>query len=455
MKAIVALAAVAASASSTIAWAAPVDSRGTAPEVSPPVPSVPALDLDRAIELLEARGPTIRISEAELAAAEARRERAEAERMPSLRILSGLTGYRRPQRLYPAAVPGEPALVSHQIASGDVVFAVPLYAGGRLDADEEIAGLAEEGSRARLERTRDQSIFHVTASYYRILARQRFLVALQGAEDGLAAHLRRIEALMQEGKAAPIDARKIEVRLAAVRQQRVEAENLVAVETLGLAAFLGIDAERDAIRIDGELSEPSGGEAAEGLLERARAARGDLREATLAVREADTAVDSSRAALLPQVHLLGSYGLRWGLLPEEQPPGVEAVADVGQIGVGLEIPLFLGGRISAASREHEARLARARERLRQVELQVHLDVEAAQRTFREALRRVALSAGTVEAASEAYRLELERNAAGKSTASDVLVSQAELLDAEAARAQALADANIADAALALAVGEGR
>ena len=128
------------------------------------------------------------------------------------------------------------------------------------------------------------------------------------------------------------------------------------------------------------------------------------------------------------------------------------MADVGQLGLYLDLPIFEGGAVTAEVREQQARLRTLREQLRQAELQVRLEVEAAALDLRSATERVALSEATIDQASEAFRIEAEKHAEGKSTISEVLSAQSDLLDAEASRACALADANIAAAALERALG---
>lgn len=75
------------------------------------------------------------------------------------------------------------------------------------------------------------------------------------------------------------------------------------------------------------------------------------------------------------------------------------------------------------------------------------------RTVHAALAGLEPAEKAAEQAAEAFRVETEKHAAGKSTVSDVLSAQADLVDAEATRARALADAHVAVAELRLATGE--
>jgi outer membrane protein len=119
----------------------------------------------------------------------------------------------------------------------------------------------------------------------------------------------------------------------------------------------------------------------------------------------------------------------------------------------VDVPLFLGGRVSADVREQQARLAAASERRRRLELRIRQEVGTALDDVRSARARADLAEDARSQAAEAYRIETVKYAAGKSTTSDVLVAQADLLDAEASSARALADVNTAIGELALATGD--
>lgn len=412
------------------------------------------MDLAKAVELALQNNPELKAAESDIGVASAQREKAAAARWPTLRAQTGLTEYRREQRLFPAAVPGEPATISHQILGADVLLAFPLYTGGRLSGTLDAAELAEEASRSTSRWTKTELVYRVTAAYFGILAQRRLLSALDTSEAAMLQHLERLGALVEERKAAPLDRQRVEVRLAALKQRRIQEQTALEVQTLTLLALIG-NTSRPPPRVTGELSEPQaqGPKEAEALLQEALSQRADYRAMRDAVKSQEHRVEVAVAGHYPQLQVLGSYGLRWGAFPSQQPEGVSAIADVGQLGIYLDVPIFEGGRGSAEVREQQARLSAMQERLRQVELRVRLELEAAVLDQRAALERVALSQATVGQATEAFRVETEKQAVGKSTISDVLSAQSDLLDAEASRARALADASIATAALRRALGE--
>ena len=419
-------------------------------------PAADSIDLAKAIELAVKNNPELAAAVSDVDVAVAQRDKAAAAYWPILRAQSGLTEYRRDQRLFPAARPGEPAVVSHQIFGGDIVASLPLYSGGRISGSVDAAKFSEEAARSAGRWTKADLTFRVTATYYAILAQRRLLSSLETSEQSLRQSLATLSALVEERKAAPVDRQRVEVRLSALRQRRVQEENALRVETLSLWSLMGIGASTGAYRVVGELAPPSGAahqEPAEQLRQKALKSRPDYQALHAQARSLEQRVGVARAGYYPQLVAQGSYGLRWGLWPSDQPEGSNALADVGQVGVYVDVPIFEGGRVSAEVRELTAQLNTFRERLRQSELRIQLEVDSAVLSVQAAMERIDLSETTVAQATEAFRVETEKQAVGKSTVTDVLSAQSDLLDAEANRARALADANIAVAALRRATGE--
>ncbi len=413
------------------------------------------LDLPKALELASQNSPELRAAQSDVEVFEARRDQAASGHWPSLGATAGWTEHRRGQRLYSASIPGEPAVISHHMLGADLVLSFPLYSGGRVTASVDAAELDEGSARATSQWTQVDLVYRVTATYYAILAERRLIVALVTAEEAMAKNIERLEALVAERKAAPLDRQRMEVRLTAIVQRRIQEEASLEVQTLSLLSIIGIANEAGTVQIVGELAAPrvTPPASSETLLQQALARRLDVQALRSDVRAQERRIEVARAGHRPQLLVQGAYGLRWGLWPSEQPDGASPVADVGQIGLYVDVPIFEGGRVGAEVREQQARLSSMRERLRQAELRVSLEVQAAVLDLRSAVERVELSEATIGQATEAFRVESEKYEAGKSTISEVLSAQSELLDAEAGRSLALADANIAAAALQRALGD--
>ena len=120
--------------------------------------------------------------------------------------------------------------------------------------------------------------------------------------------------------------------------------------------------------------------------------------------------------------------------------------------INLNWPLFDGGRTRAEVAEAAAGVRAARARL--AEFDTVLDVEVRQRWSELEAARAAIVAAddAVRAATEARRVAVERFTAGVATSTDTLDAQVALLQAGLDRTQAIANARLAQARLARAVG---
>lgn len=413
------------------------------------------VDLAKAVQLALKNNPELSAARYDVSATEAQEDKTTAEFWPTVRGVVGWTEYRREQRLYPAAVPGEPAVISHHLLGGDLVATMPLFTGWRLSATREAAEQTHTSTKLSEDRIRAEIVYRVTALYYGILAQRRYCAALAGAEKALVDQQRRLRELVDERKAAPVDAQRAEVRLSVLRQRLIREENVLATLTLTLTAMLGRDGQQEPIEVIGTLapsscdSERDPGNAVADALKH----RPDYLAVKASIEGQRSRVVAAEAGHWPQLMLQGSYGLRWGLWPTVDPAGVNNPADVGTLSLVADIPLFQGGRVSDEIREQEARMGAQLERARQLELKIRAEVQSSILDRNAAAERVSASETTVAAATEAYRVESEKYSAGRSTITDVLSTQADLLDAEAERSRALAESHTACAGLRLALGE--
>jgi len=127
--------------------------------------------------------------------------------------------------------------------------------------------------------------------------------------------------------------------------------------------------------------------------------------------------------------------------------------DVGRIGIGVDLPLFEGGRTHARVREERAKLGASQERFRKLELQIRLEIETALSNVKSAFERVQTTEKAIDQARETLRIEREKYELGKGAIADVLDAQAALLEVETNLYRALADFNTAKAQVQLAMGE--
>jgi outer membrane protein len=387
-------------------------------------------------------------------AAAARTRGADAARYPRLAVEGGYTNYGPDLRLTAARFNGEPGVFGANVVVADLVLRVPLYTGGRLTAELQAAELLELSAGQRLARSRGDLVYNVSSLYFTQLAQTRLIGALAESRDALQSQLARVRALVDERKAAAVDALRTEVRLADVGQRLLREQNNLEILRRSLLNLLGDRTGELQISLYDTLGAPTvAPRDPRALIERALAQRPDIEAARTELQAQSARIEAARAGNRPSVSLLAAGGGRAMLSPSQQPPGTSAQDTTYRIGVLVDIPVFDGGRTSERVAEESAKLAAQRERLDKLSLQVRLEIETAHASLSSALERIRSAEQTVALARENLHIEQEKYALGRGTAFDVLDAQSALTDARAAHIRALADANTAAAQLAWSSGE--
>jgi len=418
--------------------------------------ALPSVNLNEAIEIALTRNPEVAAVGHDAQAAGARKDAAWGAMLPALSAEGAYTHYLDDQRLVPARFNGESGAFSDSIYSGDLILRIPLFAGGKLINEARAANLLSQASEHRLGRTREELIFNVTSVFYGILAQEKLVDSLAFSQDALASHLKRVNDLIAAQKAAKVDRLRTEVRLADVQQKIVRERNTLAVQKQLLTNLMGVEPTSPTLALQGALDATT---TISLTMEKGIAAAFLNRPDYLAARKELEAqarrVDVGRAGHTPTVSLFGAYGGRWAENPSEQPVGASASdsEDVGRVGIGIEIPLFQGGRIRARVEEERAKLAAAQERLHKLELQIRLEVETALLNLGSASERAQTLQKSVEQAEESLRIERQKYELGKGAIVDVLDAQSALLEAETNYYGALADVHVARAQIDLAMGK--
>lgn len=398
--------------------------------------------------------PEVSASAFDSQAARARAAAAVGARLPQLSIESAYNRYDPDLRLTAATYNGEPGVFGDNILTADLVLRLPLFTGGRLVAEVRAAELLEASAGQRLARSRSDLAYNVASLYFGMLAQQRLIAALTLSADALAAHQKRVQALIAGRKAAAVDGLRSEVKLADIRQRLLRERNILAIQRQSLLNLLGAGGAAPDFELADELAPPEAEAAGiDVLVESALQQRPDVRAVRHELAAQDARLEAARAGHWPSVNLVAAVGYRSMNDPVQLPSGQSASDHTSRLGVTVTIPLFEGGRTTARIDEEQAKRNALRERLDKLLLQVRLDLASAGANLASALERLQSTAKTVELAAKVAEIEREKYALGRGTQLDVLDAQNALIDAEASHTRALADANTAKAQLLWAKGE--
>ena len=175
--------------------------------------------------------------------------------------------------------------------------------------------------------------------------------------------------------------------------------------------------------------------------------RAPVRQAGEAVASQQGLLRAARAQRWPQVSLTSDYA-EIGYPDDLSPIGPNYLSD-WVVAVGLQIPLFTGGRVTGEVEVAEAGLEQARLRLQQTRELAQLDARSTQLQLAAAAAAWEASAGTEEQAGRAYQIAEIRYREGISTQTELNDLRIQLAQAQANRAQAARDLQVARMRLAL------
>ena len=176
--------------------------------------------------------------------------------------------------------------------------------------------------------------------------------------------------------------------------------------------------------------------------------RADVRqaEALLGAREAGVTV--AQAERRPSVALTSSLAPR--RIPEQRMfPGTGDFRTNWSLSASVSVPVLTGGRLRAMEASAQADLAEAQAQLQQAREWSLLDSATALEDLSAAEAALEASVGTVEQAERAYQIAELRNREGLSTQLELSDSRLSLQVAEANRALAARDVQVARARVAL------
>lgn len=344
-------------------------------------------------------------------------------------------------------------------------FSQNLYSGGRLGAQARLAAAGHEAATLGVTTARAQLLLDVTQAYYDAVLSER-LVAIAGATlEQSGATLRQVEAGFAAGAQPEFEVLRASVardnQVPVLIRQRVSRD----VAFLRLKQLLGLPADYD-LRLadalgDEDLAPPP--VFAERVTAVERVMRVDdpaaytlqanvpvpdrtaVAQASTAVSLGDAALALAKAQRMPSASLTSTFsrvGYPTGILPSLGRTN-------WSIGASLTLPILTGGRQRGDESVASAELEQARLQRQQLEELAALDTRATWAELLAARAAWEASAGTVQQATRAYEIAEVRYGAGVSTQLELSDSRLLRQQAEANRAQAARDLQVARARAAL------
>ena len=322
----------------------------------------------------------------------------------------------------------------------------------RIGAQNRIAQAGRARAEIELNSQRAQLAMDVTQAYYDAALADRLVIIAEATLAQADTTLSQTRLARQVGNQPEFDVLRAQVQrdnqVPVVIQRRSDRD--LAYTRLRLLLDLPADAPLDlSTSLEETQAVPVARFAAdEGLLgDTSVVNRAPVQQAATLVTVQESSLQATRAQRLPIVSLTSQYGrvaYPGGLLPEW-----DQFRTNWTVGAQLSVPLFTGGRIRGEELVAEADLLEARARLRQAQDAARLDTRTALERLQAARAQYQASTGTVEQAARAYSIAQIRYREGLSTQVELSDSRILLQQAQANRAVAARDVQIAQARVAL------
>ena len=331
-------------------------------------------------------------------------------------------------------------------------FSQTLFSGGQVGGQTQAANAGVRSAALGLTSAQAQLLLDVTGAYYDASLADRLLAIAAATLQQADTTLSQTQLARQVGNSSEFDLLRARVtrdnQRPVVIQRRADRDlahyrlkQLLDVpldQPLALTTELGDTALVSSPRLTEVVENPG---------DTASSRRAPVRQANEAVNAQRGLLRVARGQRLPQVALTSQYA-QLAYPGKVSPFGADFVSD-WTVSLGLQLPIFTGGRIGGDVAVARANLNQAQLRLQQARELAEVDARNAAIQLEAAQAGWQASAGTVEQATRAYQIAEIRYREGISAQTELLDSRIQLQQAQAARARAARDLQVAKVRLAL------
>lgn len=389
-----------------------------------------------------AHSPRLRALDREVEAATARTQQADVQNLPTLAGTAQASHYAGlgDSAFGPFVIP----FIEDQYRAA-VTVNQPLYTGGRITRQKEIAGYQQAAAGHTRRGAEADLVLQALAAYWNWSKAFHATESLNAAVDRMEAHAQDMRNLWGAGLATENETLATDVSLDQTRLRLEEAQRSIEVMLARISFLTGQPPAADLVPAkvipQADLNVPDETE----LLGAAQAHREERAARVLEARAAKSRVQATQADYAPQVSAMVRYEqARPNLL---QIPPEDKWREDTFFGVTLSWMLFDWGHRRARVAEASARSAQARLQVEQVVEQISLEVREARINLRDARARVTVASRAEHSAERnlAAATNLWKN--GLARHSDVLDAHNQLTSAQYEAIVASTDLELARASL--------
>ena len=331
-------------------------------------------------------------------------------------------------------------------------FSQTLFSGGQVRGRSQAAGAGVRSAALGLTSAQAQLLLDVTGAYYDASLADRLLTIAQATLDQADTTLSQTQLAREVGNSSEFDLLRARVtrdnQRPVVIQRRADRDlayyrlkqllDFPLDQPVTLTTELGDTTLVTSPRLAAVVKHPG---------DTTTARRAPVRQAAEAVEAQRGLLRVARGQRWPQLAVTSQYA-QLAYPQRVDPVGVNFVSD-WSVSLGLQLPIFTGGRIGGDEDVARANLRQAELRLQQSSELAEVDARNASIQLEAAEAGWEASAGTVEQAARAYQIAELRYREGISTQTELLDSRIQLQQAQASRARAARDLQVAKVRLVL------
>lgn len=327
----------------------------------------------------------------------------------------------------------------------DLTVYQSVWEGGKTQARNEQAHLNEDLKAREEEQARQGLLFEVVRHYFAIQLARENLATSESALSSAEANRKRVQDLYDSGQVVQSDVLRLQVYLAEVQRQQIEAQNQFQLAQAALQVDLGNPPD-SGCETATPLRPPAPAPPEEPAYQAAAAAqRPEILRLQTAVRMAKQQVRETRGDYYPALGLFTT-------LEYNQGTGADRSGANYILGAQLKFNLFDGQAKGARVAEARANAGATEAQLENLRHQVAMQVKDAFLQLRTAQLQHAVAAAAVSQAEEALRIVKNRHEAGLAPLTDLLNSETALTGARTNLTQSMYQYDLAWASLELAAG---
>lgn len=328
-----------------------------------------------------------------------------------------------------------------------------LYTAGRVNKQRQQADVGIRNAELTVAATRAVVQFEVTEAFYNVALSERLLGIAQSGYDQADAAYRQTRQSYDAGRLPEFEVLRAQVQRDNQRPVVIGARANRDRAMLRLRQLLELPADQPielAVDLDAaDLAAPAPFAEALAAVQQNLdlASRTSLAQAELGVRLRQLGIEVVRSAKRPTVSFVSQYSAT--NYPSSVLPDFGRIRNNWTLGALVTMPVFAGFRIPAEEAAAKADLTEAEARLKQAREFAALQRSTALQDMEAARAAWEATAGTITQASRAYEIAELRFREGLSTQLELSDSRLALQSAQANRAQAARDLQLARVRVAL------